>query len=269
MDDSAGCYRRELQEDFWSLVKRQIRNLGIDASKFPKEKTVSSAIKEFPFLLALLQKHIDDQKIDNIVCAEVGCWKGATTLKLLPTIRKANGRIYCIDWFQGSVAGGAGEHGHRPENSNQVRIDCETTLAEYKKEVIILEGDSAECAKFIPDCFLDFCFIDAGHRYSNCIKDIEAYWPKVKTGGLICGHDYAHENLENIGDQNVFEDDTRHLGVTKAVKEFFGDDFSLEMIAGQNYDTINQSFIEPVLTFNPENSLWWKRKGITNLTFIV
>ena len=40
---------------------------------------------------------------------------------------------------------------------------------------------------------LDFCFIDADHAYESVSKDIDAWRPKVKRGGILAGHDYIHE----------------------------------------------------------------------------
>ena len=37
---------------------------------------------------------------------------------------------------------------------------------------------------------LDFVFIDAQHDYDSVKRDIELWRPKIKPGGLLCGHDY-------------------------------------------------------------------------------
>lgn len=44
---------------------------------------------------------------------------------------------------------------------------------------------------------LDFVYIDGDHRYDTVIKDISLYYPKIKTGGLICGHDAGHKQVNN------------------------------------------------------------------------
>jgi GT2 family glycosyltransferase len=59
-------------------------------------------------------------------------------------------------------------------------------------------------AKHYEDNSLDFVFIDAAHDYESVKKDINAWFPKIKKGGIISGHDYA------------WSDD-----VKKAVDEFF------------------------------------------------
>ena len=37
---------------------------------------------------------------------------------------------------------------------------------------------------------LDFVWIDGLHQYNQVLKDCRNYWPKLKKGGLFCGHDY-------------------------------------------------------------------------------
>jgi len=50
---------------------------------------------------------------------------------------------------------------------------------------------SVEAAAGVPDGWLDFVFLDGDHRYDAIAKDIRAWMPKVRKGGLICGHDFT------------------------------------------------------------------------------
>ena len=61
----------------------------------------------------------------------------------------------------------------------------------------------------------DFVFIDADHLYESVKADIEAWYPLVKDGGILCGHDYNPE-VEMY----------KH-GVIKAVNERFGSDIEV------------------------------------------
>ena len=54
-----------------------------------------------------------------------------------------------------------------------------------------LRMTSAEAARFVPPQ-LDFVWIDGNHQYEFVKSDIDLYWPKIKPGGLLCGHDYCN-----------------------------------------------------------------------------
>lgn len=62
----------------------------------------------------------------------------------------------------------------------------------------------------LQDESLDFAYIDARHDYSSVREDIRDWWPKVKPGGLLAGHDYIDGKLP-----------TGTYGVKSAVDEFF------------------------------------------------
>jgi len=51
---------------------------------------------------------------------------------------------------------------------------------------------SVETARDFADQSLDFVFIDARHTYEATCEDLAAWWPKVRPGGLIAGHEYVH-----------------------------------------------------------------------------
>ena len=64
---------------------------------------------------------------------------------------------------------------------------------------------STKAARCFDDGELDFVFIDAEHSYEAVKADIEAWWRKLRRGGLLIGHDY---------------DPARFPGVCRAVDEF-------------------------------------------------
>lgn len=66
-------------------------------------------------------------------------------------------------------------------------------------------GMSKHVAPQIADNSLDWVYIDADHSYSGCLLDLNLWWPKVRSGGFVMGHDY-HE--------------LREPGVIRAVAEF-------------------------------------------------
>jgi predicted O-methyltransferase YrrM len=69
--------------------------------------------------------------------------------------------------------------------------------------------DSVRASHLFPAESVDFCFIDADHSYASVQADLRAWWPKIRPGGVIAGHDYRQEASWLIG-------------VTKAVHDYFG-----------------------------------------------
>lgn len=66
-------------------------------------------------------------------------------------------------------------------------------MAEKDSRIKILRNYSVEAAKSVPDESLDCVFIDANHSYEAVTDDLNAWWPKVKTGCVFSGHDYGND----------------------------------------------------------------------------
>ncbi len=54
----------------------------------------------------------------------------------------------------------------------------------------IVREFSEDFSKEVADGSLDFVYIDANHSYLEVTKDIHFWWPKVRKGGILAGHDY-------------------------------------------------------------------------------
>lgn len=69
-------------------------------------------------------------------------------------------------------------------------------LAEFGPRSTIWRMTSLEAAERIPDASLDFVYIDARHDFKAVMEDLEAWYPKVRPGGLIMGHDYIDGDFD-------------------------------------------------------------------------
>ena len=58
--------------------------------------------------------------------------------------------------------------------------------------VHVVRSWSPPAAKLFAGESMDFVYIDANH--TRCAGDICAWWPKVKRGGFLMGHDYRHKD---------------------------------------------------------------------------
>ena len=70
---------------------------------------------------------------------------------------------------------------------------------------------SDEAAPHVEEGSLDFVYLDARHDAASVTRDLELWWPKVRPGGVISGHDYLDGELP----EGTF-------GVKSAVDRFFG-----------------------------------------------
>ena len=177
----------------------------------------------------------------NIKVCEVGVYDGSTTLAYGPTIKEYGGHIYLVDWFKGNIGAGQGPHKYNEDNKDNVKQSLIDNLTDAGciDIVTILEGVSWEQAQLIPDDYLDICFIDGDHRYSSVQKDLQAYWPKVKNNGLLCGDDLENISLAGSFSEKDLEKDSigrskdgngrgcQHPGVIQAVFEFCGPDINI------------------------------------------
>jgi hypothetical protein len=92
--------------------------------------------------------------------------------------------------------------------------EAKNNVYHFKDRAKIIRDFSINASKSFNDNSLDLVYIDADHSYNGCLLDIQTWFPKVKSGGLICGHDYLDANIPIIGE----------FGVKSAVKNFFEKD---------------------------------------------
>jgi len=72
-------------------------------------------------------------------------------------------------------------------------------MAENDSRISLIREASTNAASYIADNSLDFVYIDANHSYEAVFADMNAWWSKVKSGGVFSGHDYYNDtNFPNF-----------------------------------------------------------------------
>lgn len=69
-------------------------------------------------------------------------------------------------------------------------------LKKFGKRVVMLREESVNAADKFEDESVDFIFVDGDHSYDATLSDCMRYYPKLKKGGIFCGHDY--QTLEDV-----------------------------------------------------------------------
>lgn len=147
-------------------------------------------MKHKHLLLQLIEKFFPE----NPVGVEIGIDHADTTIYLLQECPDIH--LYAIDpYFK------------RDGRAKEV----EDSLSEYPN-CTFMRKTSEEAACEIPDD-LDFIFIDGDHSHAAVLSDLNNYVPKIKSGGLLTGHDWTAVRSE--------------FGVVQACGEYFTENENL------------------------------------------
>lgn len=84
-----------------------------------------------------------------------------------------------------------------------------TKFAEDRRTIV--HADSVVASKMVPDRSKDFVFIDADHSYEGVRADIDAWLPKLKPGGLLCGHGFDFPGRPQWGVRKAVEETAARL----------------------------------------------------------
>lgn len=117
------------------------------------------------------------------VGAEVGVHKGAFSEKFC----KAGLKIYAIDPWMAYF--GAGRSQQVQARQDFLYGHTQRTLAPYK-DCKIIRATSMDALKQFADGSLDFVYIDGDHSFRHIAQDLVEWSNKVRSGGVVSGHDY-------------------------------------------------------------------------------
>lgn len=127
---------------------------------------------------------------------ELGVWKGGLSERLLRMNPKLF--LHLVDrWHKPTeddsyATSGAKIATFDQQAYNDARDYAQRRLVPYRGRFELHVCDTAEFAEVMRDGSMDFVFIDADHSFAGVMRDITAWYPKVKPGGWIGGHDYDH-----------------------------------------------------------------------------
>jgi predicted O-methyltransferase YrrM len=144
----------------------------------------------------LIVKHLRFHLGEPKVGAEVGAWIGGTTNILLRAFPKL--KLYVVDPWDGGDVNNTTAVRTTPENVVLAKNTFfqKTSWAEERLTVFCMDS-LLGCSKITE--LLDFAFIDGDHRYEAVKADLAAWWPKIRNGGTLIGHDYRKDVLGDIG----------------------------------------------------------------------
>jgi predicted O-methyltransferase YrrM len=136
---------------------------------------------------------------------EIGTWLGKSTCFMAETIKekKLSVKFFGVDNFLGEInATDQQEIVQKEGGCIYKRFLMNMKEAGVLDYVTPLKMTSKEAAELFDNGSLDFVFLDAEHLFQDVLDDLSYWWPKVKVGGILAGHDW------------------NGVGVNKAVRDF-------------------------------------------------
>lgn len=167
-------------------------------------------------MIRFIQKKFGQRKL---VAAEIGVQKGDNARNMTNSLQFK--QLFLIDIWDSQISSPGR---YRNLNKKRNTLFCNfkgvkineafdifypavIKMFEKNTNIIILRKTSVEACKEFSNKTFDFVYIDANHSYDMVKTDIESWFPKVKIGGVIGGHDFGRSP-------------TPYPGLEKAVHEF-------------------------------------------------
>lgn len=141
------------------------------------------------------------------IFAEVGVFRGEFAVEIYNRCHPE--KLYLIDLWEPQQ----GEYERDPTNDilsaqGDELFENVKKIFEGRPEVQMIRGFSTDACKIFQKSFFDVVYIDADHTFDAVVKDLNDWWPLVKSGGYLAGHDYTRNLpwIEVVDALNFFMD---------------------------------------------------------------
>jgi len=132
--------------------------------------------------------------------AEVGVLRGKTLFAVLDAVPALS--MYGIDqWRRLPLRADENAETYADFDMQALRRSVVDKSMSYNGRCIILAMPSTEAAEYVEPASLDFVFIDGDHTEAGVERDIRAWAPKVRSGGLVLGHDCHWITVKRVIDR--------------------------------------------------------------------
>jgi mannosyltransferase OCH1-like enzyme len=224
-------------------------NDGKQENTFLAQFSISNHLGRFSSELICHTKHqllhrdylgdlLNSYNLDNIG-VEIGVQRGLFSQEIL---RKWNGRkLFLVDAWEKQSSDVYIDTANVSDELHNYNMYITKVLTNnmvskkidhlYKTNVELIKKYSVEASLLFEDNSLDFVYIDARHDYKGILEDLHAWYSKVKSGGLVSGHDFIWEqHLEYVkqfgefGVKEALTDFVRNMNITNTVNITTKDD---------------------------------------------
>ncbi len=152
-----------------------------------------------------LSRWFVEEAVEGDTIVEIGSWVGKSTCYMGELVKFAseNGKkvkFVNIDPFIADCTKTADGYGWI-ENSPGTKLSTKTefykNIEPVKDYVRTIEDYSVPASEQFKDESLFAVWVDGHHGYESVLADMEAFWKKIRKGGILAGHDYVISGAHN------------------------------------------------------------------------
>lgn len=192
----------------WAML----RSTSCDGFAIPRAASIGSfGGRQVPLLRTLTHRDglasLANQLNLTRRAAELGVFRGEFSEKNLLSW-KGNEYVMVDMWTPTDCVGGNMSACTYPNESRAYDFDVtrfRMTRAgqRFAGRYRILRASTRDAAEHFVDGYFDWIYLDATHTYAEARDDLALWYPKVRRGGLVSGHDYQFQHQE-LGEGYTF-----------------------------------------------------------------
>jgi len=137
-----------------------------------------------------IKKHFGNK---SLIGVEIGVSKGIHAENILQVLKIKT--LYLVDPYNEYCESETSKFTQRQMDDSCYKGHCR--LKPFSDKIVWIQKTSENAVKDIPND-LDFVYIDGNHSYDFVKKDIELYYPKVRTGGFLGGDDFRMQQKDVV-----------------------------------------------------------------------
>ena len=141
--------------------------------------------------------------LGKVTMVEIGAFSGVSATVFIQHFKN----VYSVDMWESDYDPSDLASDSTKYDMKKVEERFDSVCRLYSKNIFKLKMSSIEAIDHFKDGCLDFVYLDGNHQYDFIKGDLIGWFPKVKRGGFIGGHDFISKH---------------HPGVRKAVLEIVG-----------------------------------------------
>lgn len=134
-----------------------------------------------------IPRHLNEMNMTGIG-VEIGTHKGEFAAKILKVWQGKH--LYCVDSYENSPEYTADGNAMEQDRTPHRQAAEQVIEAAGRHRATLLRATSSRASTHFELSILDFVYVDGNHNHEYVYDDLNLWWPKIKPGGLMMGHDF-------------------------------------------------------------------------------